>query len=182
LDLKLQRKADNKLFSVQTDKNNGKSHYTRHNVHLLNGKSKEYRFAWIKTTKSYFTQMTILGLPPMNEMDKDELIGKTSINIDENYLDLSEDITSEIPEGSSLFIYPNPANEKIVIFYEQERKSNTNINIYDMLGISIKNVFSGDIEKGKYQYSVNTKDIPVGIYFVRVEGNNKTIVKKLVIE
>ncbi|MEI6091520.1 MAG: T9SS type A sorting domain-containing protein, partial [bacterium] len=182
LDLKLQRKDDKKLFSVQTDKSSERFDYTKHNIHLGNGKSKEYRFAWIKTTKSDFTVMTILGLPPMNEITKDEMLGKTSINVDENYLDLSSDMTSEIPEGSSLSIYPNPAKEKVMIFYEQERKSNINISIYGMLGSKIQSVFSGDIDKGKYQYSVNTKDIPAGIYFVRVEGNNKTIVKKLVIE
>jgi hypothetical protein len=182
LDLKLQRKDNNKFYSVQTDKLSERLDYTKHSIHILNGKSKQYRFAWIKKTKSTLNEMTILGLPPMNEMTKDELLGKTSINVDENYLDLSEDITSEIPEGSSLYIYPNPANEKVVIFYEQENKSKINISIYGMLGTTIRSVFTGYIEKGKYQYSVNTKDIPAGIYFVRVEGNNKTIVKKLVME
>ena len=182
LDLKVQRKDDKKLFSIKTDKLNDKMDYTKHNVHLLNGKSKQYRFAWIKTTKSNFTEMTILGLPAMDEITKDELIGKTSINMDEGYLDLSSDVTSEIPEGSVMHIYPNPANEKVLVFFEQDVKSDVNIAIYDLLGNLLRTVHSGTLEKGSYQYGVNTKGFTSGVYVVKADKRTQTIIKKLIIE
>ena len=126
--------------------------------------------------------MTILGLPAMDEITKDELIGKTSINMDEGYLDLSSDVTSEIPEGSTMHIYPNPANEKVLVFFEQDVKSDVNIAIYDLLGNLIHTVHSGTLEKGSYQYGVNTKDLTSGVYVVKADKRTQTIIKKLIIE
>ena len=58
---------------------------------------------------------------------------------------------------------------------------NTNIliNIYDLLGNKIKEIYSGNAEKNRIYFS--TESLTKGVYFIKLDAviNNKKVVKVL---
>lgn len=84
--------------------------------------------------------------------------------------------TSAIENQQSIItIFPNPFTEQTTIAFSQEQK-NTTIKITDIIGKEIKTInFSGKlctIEKGTMN---------AGVYFVRIEDENKNIVNRKII-
>ncbi|MDF2435723.1 MAG: hypothetical protein K0Q95_99 [Bacteroidota bacterium] len=85
--------------------------------------------------------------------------------------------------ASSLAIYPNPANESSTIAYHLNKKSNTKVEVVDVLG---KTVFvqsnSGQAE-GDYTVLISKQALSLknGIYFVKFSVEDRSTTKKLII-
>jgi len=82
--------------------------------------------------------------------------------------------------------FPNPFNSTVNIEYSIPAKSNININIYNILGENIKSLFSGIRSPGIYSLKWNGKDdkgnnCPTGIYYCRVDLNNNSYFKKVLL-
>lgn len=77
--------------------------------------------------------------------------------------------------------YPNPFNPTTNISFEVSRKMNVAINIYDLTGKLVQNLFSGVREPGKYEIQFNAEKLSSGMYFYRVEADGFTETNKLVL-
>jgi len=81
---------------------------------------------------------------------------------------------------STFNIYPNPASDQIIIELVFDKKINTKIELFDLVGKQIKLVssFVGNESKN----TVDISDLPSGAYFIKVttEGNGN-FNKKLII-
>ena len=73
-------------------------------------------------------------------------------------------------------IYPNPATENIVIDFAVN-KNQQNINIYNTIGKIVKTVVSD----GSRKQTVSVKELPAGIYYLKIQGNQALQTKKLII-
>lgn len=73
-------------------------------------------------------------------------------------------------------IFPNPASDELIISLENKLKE-SNIAILDITG---KLIFS-TVEKVNSQLKVNTSGFPNGIYFVQIQNDQFTGIKKVVI-
>jgi hypothetical protein len=71
-------------------------------------------------------------------------------------------------------IYPNPTNNKINI---TNLPNNVNISIYNILGEIVKSIH---IESNATE--INVQDLVEGSYILKIENNQETIVKKIVIQ
>lgn len=71
-------------------------------------------------------------------------------------------------------IYPNPANHKLNI---TNLPTNSNINIFNILGERVKSV---SVEDSKTE--LNILDFKEGTYILKIESNQETVVKKIVIQ
>lgn len=79
---------------------------------------------------------------------------------------------------SAIIVFPNPAQDKILI--EHDVKNNINqINIMDVAGKTVKSISENLQQK---TININVADLAKGIYFVQVEAENGTIIKKIVID
>lgn len=79
-------------------------------------------------------------------------------------------------------IYPNPASEKFKVEFKRRRKGVSEIELRDLQGkIIIKEQISVVERDG---YEVVTRDLPSGIYFIKVTqpGTFKVIAKKIMVE
>ena len=84
-------------------------------------------------------------------------------------------LANEIFEASEeLKIYPNPTRGSFSI--EGTNLVNSKIKIYDILGNLIQQV---DAENNLMEF--NKTNLSAGVYLINIEKNNKTTVRKLVI-
>ena len=78
-------------------------------------------------------------------------------------------------------IYPNPAKLNTNIDFSLPYKAQTRITIYTLFGEEIGVLANKPLRKGNYTFKWNTTLVPNGIYFCKVEFNNKFQVKKIIV-
>ncbi len=78
--------------------------------------------------------------------------------------------------SNEISIYPNPAQESTYLFGIREMKETTAIDLYASSGALVwSKIFSGPIKE-----NIDLSSFAKGLYTVKITGNNKVIVKKLV--
>ena len=85
----------------------------------------------------------------------------------------------------NISVNPNPVISSSVIEYELPQFGKLNMNIIDMNGQIVSNLFDGYRTKGKYQVNINnalkSNIISKGIYLLQFDFNGKRQIEKLVI-
>ncbi len=81
---------------------------------------------------------------------------------------------------SNIHIYPNPAKNKTNIRIILKNLSFINIEILDIYGNTLKQVYKGWIETGASEFTSNMIDLPAGCYFCKITMNEKIIMKKII--
>ena len=69
-------------------------------------------------------------------------------------------------------IYPNPALDYVIIELNIGNATGANLTLFDNQGKQVKNVY---IPKQQQNYVLGLKDIPAGIYIVKVDYGGKNI-------
>ena len=77
-------------------------------------------------------------------------------------------------------LYPNPANSDAILEFELEKNENVNVEIFNIQGKKINEQYLGQMDAGKHQLKLNIRDIPKGVFFVKVHISNKYFFSKLV--
>nr|WP_321243233.1 T9SS type A sorting domain-containing protein [uncultured Psychroserpens sp.] len=75
-------------------------------------------------------------------------------------------------------MFPNPAKDKVTIRLNANNFGNVTVNIIDLQG---KLILEKQISEGN-NLELDIADLQSGLYFVKLNANNKSIVKKLIIE
>jgi len=66
--------------------------------------------------------------------------------------------------------YPNPFNSSTVISYSLPFDGFVTLKIYDILGKKIETLLSEFMQRGNYQFTFNSNNLPSGIYFYRLQA------------
>jgi carboxypeptidase D len=95
-------------------------------------------------------------------------------------IDVAETIVGAI-DG----VFPNPFNPKATISYSIPKRQEVRIDLYDIQGRLIRNLISGEIEAGRHSTSWDSRDhhgreVPSGIYFLRLKTEGSVSVQKMV--
>ncbi|PKK83953.1 MAG: hypothetical protein CVT49_05875 [candidate division Zixibacteria bacterium HGW-Zixibacteria-1] len=82
--------------------------------------------------------------------------------------------------------YPNPFNPTTRFEFAVPEKSNVNISVFNILGQKITTLVDGEYAAGYYSVdwdsrSDNGSEVASGIYFYKIEANNYTNTKKLML-
>lgn len=77
---------------------------------------------------------------------------------------------------NKISIFPNPANNFVNINYSENTKD-INISVFNITG---QEIYSANFKNQK-QILINTSDFQNGIYFFRINANNETVLKKVII-
>ena len=85
-----------------------------------------------------------------------------------------------IEGGLKCRLYPIPAQGKVSICYELPVKALVSVEIYDCLGRLVYRNKERQ-ECGLQQFEWDTKDIPVGVYYVIVKDDNSAVARKVLI-
>ena len=84
------------------------------------------------------------------------------------------------PEDYQLYsLYPNPFNPSLNIVFSISTPSKTNIAIYNSKGQEVGNILRNEyLQIGNYNFSWDASNNPSGLYFVKLENQNFSQVKK----
>jgi len=65
-------------------------------------------------------------------------------------------------------LYPNPAQNYTLLNINLQKAAATTINIINIDGRQVKNVFNANLTPGFYSHSIDVRNLPNGIYFMQV--------------
>ncbi len=84
------------------------------------------------------------------------------------------------PDDFTLFQnYPNPFNPSTKIKFAIPVKTQLRLNVYNMLGEKVAEVFSGTLEGGFHEFVFDAANLSSGVYVYRIESDKFTDSKKM---
>ncbi|MCD6595351.1 T9SS type A sorting domain-containing protein [bacterium] len=87
-------------------------------------------------------------------------------------------INSKIkPQNFNLTVSPSPFNSTCRIAMQCEGECN--VNIYNVLGQPVDNIFSGHLN-GFKEFDWSPDNLPAGLYFVKMKTTNNSITRKVI--
>ena len=75
--------------------------------------------------------------------------------------------------------YPNPFNPKINFDINMSSLEYIDIDIYDIRGHKIDNIFSGTLNKGHYSFNWDGANNTTGLYFIKATTQNHSLIQKI---
>ncbi len=125
----------------------------------------------------------VLKLPYLNNSiasswEASELAHGSPGTADSLFLDLINNIT----EKPQIIVYPNPANCSVNFYMSLNKYQNIKISLFDIQGRKVADICDEKLIKGETIISYNIENkIMQGIYFYKLETDNFSQTKKLVI-
>lgn len=91
-------------------------------------------------------------------------------------------IISELPSKFNLQQnYPNPFNPETNLKFDLPSQGEVKLIVYNSIGKEISTLFSGKLEAGTYSYKWNAAEFPSGVYFYKLQTENFTCIKKMML-
>ena len=102
--------------------------------------------------------------------------GGNNIYIDDISITSLSDINSQTLAGNEIKLYPNPANSFTKLYLELNNSYNVSIQIIDINGRLVDDVFNNKMSVGSYNIDLNNvDDLANGVYYLKVRlDNNET--------
>ncbi len=95
--------------------------------------------------------------------------------------DNSSTKTIEIQNKANFKIYPNPVLETFTIEFSLSENSDLEINIFDISGKVVKELYRGKGYQGENVFSFNKANLSTGTYFIAIKNNLKIIKNEKII-
>lgn len=139
---------------------------------------------------SYFVLVDIPGL----DTNSTYHIVITDINNEFNHLDFIVDSVKVYPLSAvkvneidakdfSLNVYPNPAQSQLNIDFNLKEEADVQIKLYDVIGKEMKSIINNNhFSSGNYSFRASIDDLASGIYFIKLNINQRAINIKIVKE
>ncbi len=89
---------------------------------------------------------------------------------------------SEIPKLYALYAaYPNPFNPITTIEFDLPRQSFVILKVYNILGEELSSLLEKQMNPGRHKYIWNAGNFASGIYFFRINANEFSMVRKIIL-
>jgi predicted esterase len=125
------------------------------------------------------------GEQPYSFIDKNPLSGinlyrlvQTDIDGEKTYFEIKK-ILNKPGGGPAIMVSPNPFVNTISAFISLDRSQKIGITVTDMTGKVLKSS-NAVFGPGNAEIKLNASDLPAGMYFLRVHGENLTFTSKVV--
>lgn len=77
--------------------------------------------------------------------------------------------------------YPNPFNPATEIKFSFPKASNVQLKVFDIIGNEVASLVDEFKSAGKYSVKFDAKNLTSGVYFYRIQTDNYTDTKKLLL-
>jgi PKD repeat protein len=119
-------------------------------------------------TNVRFRFQFIRGAVASNNIYIDDIDFGASIGID--------DVANQI----GLNLFPNPSNDQTQLNFVLDKKSTVSIDLIDVLGRNVLNVYAGVLQPGEHNPTINLSSLSNGVYTVRMLVDGKLASKRLI--
>ena len=89
--------------------------------------------------------------------------------------------SNEITRFDISEVSPNPANSHVTIKLAVPYRAYVRLNIYDVTGRLVKPLVNSMLNPGYHTVKWDIENVPMGIYFLKLQNEDLVITKKLVI-
>jgi len=86
---------------------------------------------------------------------------------------------SNVSSEQSLFVYPNPASDYVLVEYDSKMAGNVSISVFDLNGKQVLSLMNGAISSGKFSKKFDVKSLSDGQYLVKFELNGNSTFKQI---
>ncbi|HKC67820.1 MAG TPA: T9SS type A sorting domain-containing protein [Bacteroidia bacterium] len=90
-------------------------------------------------------------------------------------------INNSVTEGNELSLYPNPAHDKVIINFTNTSDNNAVLSLLNLNGQVVNATQTHQKNNDKDVFVIDTTPLAAGVYYCKVQVNDKTSVKKLVV-
>jgi hypothetical protein len=99
------------------------------------------------------------------------------------FVEFSMDWATGIKEKTSeeLKVFPNPSDGKTQLSFTNSETGNVTICLYNSFGRLVRILDMGIIQSGNQELALDAKDLPVGIYILKLRTEKNVFVKKIVL-
>ena len=94
---------------------------------------------------------------------------------------LNVEINSQPKEYTLMQNYPNPFNPSTTIEYSIPESGNVKLTVFNALGEKVSTLITDFEEAGTYKINFNSVGLSSGIYFYKLNVNNFTSIKKMIL-
>ncbi len=77
--------------------------------------------------------------------------------------------------------YPNPFNPTTEMNFSIPVSGNTTLAIYNVLGQKVATLVNAELSAGSYKYQFDASNLSSGIYFYKLQSNNYSAIKKMML-
>jgi len=95
--------------------------------------------------------------------------------------DISTDVLEKGLNNSKILLFPNPTTREINISYFLNSIGNVIISIYDVLGYKVQSISLGQRAHGQNIEKIVVNDLPMGIYYLKVDKGTGNEIFKFII-
>ena len=135
-------------------------------ITIVAGRTQKIEYKWLAVNS---------GVPVLK-------IAVDSVSTQIEYQDnLMVGINDNVSPIYHLKVFPNPAKESIIIDFQSLKQEQITINLKDINGKLIKEVYSGNIQKGNNHILLSLAEFSNGFYFLDMNMNNHIKTEKLII-
>lgn len=83
---------------------------------------------------------------------------------------------------ASLDLYPNPVQGQLNVKFRLNMAQDLRISVTDILGKEVATIAEGKFQSGDQQFTFNTSSLAAGMYVVRVQSGENTVVRKIQVQ
>jgi hypothetical protein len=121
----------------------------------------------------YYAMITISSNDPVNPVTRTPVHMKVGTPVS----------TDDIPGVSEmqLYCFPNPFSSTTNLSWTLPESCQINLIVFNSHGKIVKELFDGYCPAGRYDFLLNTNDLPAGMYYCRLLTGGKMLVVKMVL-
>lgn len=146
-------------------------------------KSTNWGLQWAFYNNSFTPSDRIIGIASDNFFG-DTLVVATDQKVYRTWASVIVGINQTNTTAESFSLkqnYPNPFNPVTRISYSIPVKSDISIKLYSVTGAELMTLVTGVSEAGEYTFDFNASSLPSGVYYYRLQGENFSDTKKMVL-
>jgi len=99
-----------------------------------------------------------------------------------NGFKFDELLTNEDRFNEELLIYPNPLEDKATLLYYLKEADNVTVTLVDVTGKALATLAENQAQAaGQHQLELDARNLPTGIYYLKLQSNEMQVIKKLMI-
>jgi hypothetical protein len=79
-------------------------------------------------------------------------------------------------------VKPNPTTDAIYLVLDLENSGNLNITLIDVLGNELLHLYDGVVAAGEFSKQISLKELPIGVYYLRIQQQDEIVLEKVIRE